>query len=66
MMPVVATFDMLLTLIASAVLYRKMKAIQDLFNTSKEIVTVGSFAILSLGESFNRSMSCLPEISCVR
>lgn len=50
MMPIVGTLDMLLTLIASAVLYRKMDEINDLFNMSKEIKTVGCFAILSLGE----------------
>lgn len=49
-MPMIGTFDMLLTLVSSAFLYRKMKEINDLFNTSKELLAVGCFAILSLGE----------------
>lgn len=49
-MPIVAGLDMLLTLVASAVLYRKMNEVNDLFNTSKEILTVGFFSIVALGE----------------
>lgn len=55
--PIVAVLDMLLTLVASAVLYRKMNEVNDLFNTSKEIMTVGFFSIVALGEYQCASLS---------
>lgn len=50
MMPYVMNVDMLLTVVASAYLYRKLNKTKDLFNTSGEIVTVGMFSILAVGE----------------
>lgn len=49
-MPYVMNLDMLLTVVASAYLYRKLKKTNDLFNTSKEIVAVGRFSIVAVGE----------------
>lgn len=46
----VMNLDMLLTVGASAYLYRKLKKTNDLFNTSKEIVAVGRFSIVAVGE----------------
>lgn len=50
MMPYVMNLDMLLTVVASAILYSKLNKTKDLFNTSDEIVTVGWFSILAVGE----------------
>eukprot|EP00752_Nemacystus_decipiens_P004835 g4399.t1 len=48
MMPYVMNLDMLLTVVASAYLYRELRKTNDLFNTSKEIVAVGGFSLLAV------------------
>lgn len=51
MMPFVMDLDMLLTVGASAILYRALKKTNDLFNMSKEILAVGRFSIVGVGET---------------
>lgn len=54
MMPIVMRLDMLLTVGGSVYLYRKLKKTNDLFNTSKEIVSVGWFSIAAMGKLATR------------
>lgn len=53
MMPYVMNLDMLVTVGAGAYLYRELKKTNDLFNTSQEIVAVGKFSIVAVGEQYS-------------